>query len=389
MSRTVLDKLLLHSFENYQVLFNHLAFHNHNAHHLGALYFLGASDQRLEEIYKLMCDVVDPYEPSPHKITASNWRNFLGDKHSCKAYKDFFEYELTASGDNWRTKFLDLLLEDRAQPMMNSIVSGLLHSLIHIGYAFELDSRIVAIEALTQTAVSYNELHEAVDKLTTPKSGSKSAFEVFQGIRLDDRLSIGNDSLVDNLKLVVEQWNDLVLFHYDQWKFNENNLEEMIEDLFDLSVYIYGATHKSDKIEFDFFLLHLLTGMHAIRVIHPHLHDQKIAQHVLFQFFYFAIIIYIANHRPEIHKELIDDYEIEDTKKNWKYVIDRTLNSNLAEIMHLAKVVHSLKAAEDAYGTKNGLYLKTAFKTVDNVNADAPWIEVSDNLRHLSALKHA
>ncbi|CAF0729720.1 unnamed protein product [Rotaria sp. Silwood1] len=336
-----------------------------------------------------MCDIVDPYEPSPHEITRSNWREFRGNKQYCKAYKDFFEQELTASGDNWRKKFLDLLLEDKAEPMINSVVCGLLHPLIHIGYAFELDSSIVAIEALTQTAVCDTLLHKVIDHLKPPKLGSKSVIEVFQDIHSDDRLSIDDTTpIFDKIKLVVENLNDLVLYHYDQWKINENNLEKTIEDMFDFSVYIYGATHKSDKARFDFLFLHLLTGMHAIRVIYPHFDDQKVAEHILLQFFYFACVLYIANARPKINKKLIDDYEVDNSKNNWDYVIDRTLNSSLAEIMHLVKVVHSLRAAEAAYGVKNGLYLKTAVKTVDNLNVDDPWVGASDNPQHLISLKN-
>ena len=388
MSRAVLDKLLAHSVENYQVLFYRRAFHNHNAHHLGSLYFLGASDERIEQIYKLMCNVVDPYDPSPHPITRANWRNSLGDKQFCKAYKDFFEQELIASGDNWRKRFLDLLLEDKAQPMINGVVCGLLHPLIHIGYALELDSRIVAIEALTQTAVCCTEHEEVINKLKLPKSGTKSALEVLQDIRLDNRFSILDELATGNLGDIIVKLIDPILSHYDQWNINGNNLEEAIEELLDVSVYIYGATHKPDQIEFDFFLLHLLTGMHAIRVTYPHLNDQQTAKNILMQFFFITCVVYIARLRPEINKKLIIDYEVDDAKDNWTYVIQRTVNSDLAEIMHLVKVVHSLRAAEVAYGFKNGFYVKTAVKTVDYVNPDKPWIGASDNLKHLSSLKN-
>jgi hypothetical protein len=180
MSRAVVDKLLAHSLENFQILFNHLEFHNHNAHHLGALYFLGASDEKLEQVYKVLCNIVDPYVPSPHQITRANWRDSLGDKQFCKAYKDFFEQELIASGDDWQRQLLNFLLENETQPIINGILCGLVHPLIHIGYAFELDSRTVAIEALTMTAVCYDNLHELVDKLPSLTSGSKSVWKYFK-----------------------------------------------------------------------------------------------------------------------------------------------------------------------------------------------------------------
>lgn len=388
MSRAALDKLLLHSYENYQVLFNHKDFVNHNAHHLGALYLLGANEETLEKAYKIMCDIVDPYDPSPHQITRSNWRNFLGDKNFCQAYKDFFEQELTNSGDDWPKKLLHLLLEDNITPMINGLVCSLSHPLIHVGYAFELNSRIVGIEALTLTAVCYTPFHKIIDQLRLPKLGTKSALEIFQDIQSDDRFALEGTDIGKHFHTATEELTDSILFHFNQWKINEDNLDEMIESLLDFSVYLYGATHKVDKIEFNFFLLHLLTGIHAIRVIYPHLHDQEVMGHVLLQYFYFAIVVYIITLRPEINKSLIDDFKLDDTKHNWDYVIDRTLNSNLVYIMHLVKAMYSLQAAERAYGFKNGLYLKTAVKTVEYVTYENPWDGASDNPDDLISLKH-
>ncbi|CAF1196238.1 unnamed protein product [Didymodactylos carnosus] len=271
--------------------------------------------------------------------------------------------------------------------MINGVVGGLAHPLIHIGYAFELDSRIVAGEALTLSAVSYNYFHEVIDKLKPPKSGSKSALTIFQDLRSDDRLPLLDAPGVSNLEPSVKKSTDLVLSHYDQWLMNMNNLEATIEELFDLTVYLYGATHKPDQIDFDFFLLHLLTAMHAIRMIYPHLNDRHLAEHILLQFFYFASILYIAQLRPQINKTLIHDYKLDDSKHNWDYVIERTVNTNLAAHCHLVKVVRALRDAEAVYGVKDGLYLKTAVKTIDNVNTDNMWVGGPTNPRQLNVLK--
>jgi hypothetical protein len=129
--------------------------------------------------------------------------------------------------------------------------------------------------------------------------------------------------------------------------------------------------------------------MHAIRVIYQHLKDQQVMEHVLLQFFYFASIVYIAQLRPEINKALIHDYKLDNDKQNWDYVIERTVNTNLAEDSHLVKVVRALRDAETVYGDKDGLYLKTAVKTIDNVNTDNMWIGGPTNPRQLNVLKRA
>ncbi|CAF4386582.1 unnamed protein product, partial [Rotaria magnacalcarata] len=67
-----------------------------------------------------------------------------------------------------------------------------------------------------------------------------------------------------------------------------------MEELFDLAVYIYGATHKPNEIGFDFFLAHLLTAMHAVRMIRLHVDNQQVFEHIILQYFYFAIVLYVC-----------------------------------------------------------------------------------------------
>ncbi|CAF1343756.1 unnamed protein product [Rotaria sp. Silwood1] len=339
MSRTVLNKLLLHSFENYNVLFNEFQFHNHNPHHLGSLYLLGATDDKLEKAYEIMCKELVPYETSPQEINLSNWRTYLGDKDFCKSYRDFFHEQLTTK-----------------HPLINGVICGLAHPLIHIGYAFELDSQIVGIEALAMTAVSYNYLHDIVDKLKPPKSPSKSAIEIFKDIRLDNRLPSYDTSDVPTLEEIVKNYTDSVLSHYNQWKMNKENIEKTIEELFDLAVYAYGATHKPNDIEF---------------------------------VFYFAIVVYVYQLRPEINEHLINDYKMDDEKNNWNYVIERILNTELMNDVHVVKVLRALKDAEKVYGYKDGFYLKTAVKTVENVNIEDIWIARPNDQRQLNVLKRS
>ena len=389
MTRATLDKLLTHSVANYQALFNRLRFHNHTAHHLGSLYLLGLSNDKLEKAYERMCEKLDPYEISPHEINCSNWRRHLGEKNFCKSYRDFFHEQLATSGTDWKTKFIEFLLDNQEHPMINGVIGGLAHPLIHIGYAFELDSQIVGVEALTMTAVCYNYLHEVVDQLKPPKFPSKSALEVFKNVRLDDRLPIYDMPGVDNIELTVKNYNHLVLSHYDQWNMNaKENIENLIEELFDLTVYVYGATHKPNHIEFDFFLLHLLTSMHAIRIIYSYIKNQQIFKHILLQFFYFSIVIYVSQIRPKIDEHLTDNYKV-DHDKNWNYVINQMLNAELMDDSHCVKVIRALKDAEEAYGCKNGFYLKIAAKTIASLDLESLWVGGSTNPRQLNVLKRS
>ena len=43
-----------------------------------------------------------------------------------------------------------------------------------------------------------------------------------------------------------------------------DDIHKTMEEFFGMSVYMYGAIHKPDQVDFDFCLLHLLTGINAI-----------------------------------------------------------------------------------------------------------------------------
>jgi hypothetical protein len=151
-----------------------------------------------------------------------------------------------------------------------------------------------------------------------------------------------------------------------------DDVDKAIEELFDMSVYLYGATHKPNQIDFDFFFLHLITAMSGIGKLRLYL-DENVIKKILCSFFYLSIAIYISRQQPEINEQLIDDYEVEENKRNWKYVVDKTLHTKLATEVHLVKVIRALKDAENDYGTKGGLYLTLAVKTVDNLNVNSSW----------------
>ncbi len=98
-------------------------------------------------------------------------------------------------------------------------------------------------------------------------------------------------------------------------------------------------------------------------------------------------MLYICQFRSEINSELIHNYKIDNSKQNWDDVVNKTVNTKLAEDVHLVKVVYVLQDAEAAYGSKDGFYLDTAVKTIDKVNKDNMRIGRPMNPRQLNILK--
>lgn len=369
MTNSTLDDLLKTHFEQYQAVSCKGKFHSHNAHHLGSLASLGASDEQLKDIYEnTLRNYAGEHEPSPYEITWENWWNSLGDFRFCSAYQDFFNKELTAQ-DDWKKRFFELLLNStEGSSLIDASLCGVLHPIIHIAYAIELNSRQVACEALAMSAVCSDSLHQVASKLKPPTNGTKKALQIIKDIRADDLASHFDTPL--HPKSVLEH-ESLLLSFYNEWQMPDD-VDKAIEELFDMSVYLYGATHKPNEIGFDFFLLHLVTAMSGIGKLRPYL-DDNVVKRLLCSFFYLSIAIYISRKQPEINEQLIDDYKVDENKYNWKYVIDKTLHTKLATEVHLVKVVRAMKDAENDYGSKGGLYLTMAIKTVDNVDMNTTW----------------
>jgi cell cycle checkpoint protein len=369
MTQNTLDELLKINFEEHQVMWYESRFHTHVAHHLGSLKLLNATDEQLKNIYENnMLEFTSNYMPSPHEITKDNWRHSLGDARFCLAYRDFFINELPTQGD-WQKKFFQLLLDDtEGSPLIDAACCGFFHPLIHMAYAIELNSRLVACEALTLTAVCVAPLQQITTELKPPTHGTKGALQIVKEIRQDDDVPTAEVKFDFDAALKQES---VLLSHYNEWKMPDD-LDKTIEELFDMSVHMFASTHKPDQIDFDFFILHLVTGMDAVRKLRPHLDDLTMKR-LLCSFFYATLALYISEQQPKIDDHLINDYQVEENKFNWKYAVDRTLNTRLATEVHLVKVIRALKDAETCYGSKDGLYLKTAIKTVDNLDMENTW----------------
>jgi hypothetical protein len=220
------------------------------------------------------------------------------------------------------------------------------------------------------SAVCSDWLHQTASKLKPPTNGTRKALQIIKAIRVDDRTSTFNKPIHPNSMAVHDS---LLISYYNEWQMPDD-VDKAIEELFDMSVYLYGATHKPNQIDFDFFFLHLITAMNGIGKVRSYL-DENVVKKILCSFFYLSIAIYISRQQPEINEQLIDDYKVEENKRNWKYVIDQTLHTRLATDAHLVKVIRALKDAENDYGTKGGLYLTTAVKTVDSLNVNSAWNE--------------
>ena len=207
------------------------------------------------------------------------------------------------------------------------------HPLIHLGYAYELSSRELGIEALAMGSVAYNFLHKYLDDASYTKPSTYSTtspLEILHKIAEDTRFDGLFDSRgSDNIELLFKDHEDLVLEHWNAWTISDPN--KQFADSQQAAVALLVRTVKPGTHAYDFFMVHILTTSHAVRILLP-LIPKKFHVSLVRQWWLLTIAVYVAQLRPKIN----DDIEVKPAQ-GWKYVEDRAVNSPWAIDAHYVK----------------------------------------------------
>lgn len=369
-----LKHLLKLNHANHSILWNERRFHNHTPHVLGSAYLLGGSADHLTETYENENkEGNEPWEDSPGEVALHDYRDFLSKREYQRAWVDFFEDQLINHGYDWKNVAAKFLFErgekgsTNVYPMFACLTGGLGHPLIHLGYAYELASREVGMEALGLAATCYDPKLAALleDNLATNADvqATEDLFQVFNQVREDKRLDspfskLGNDNL--SRLLSDSSLTAILVEHFKSWKINDP--KTAFEQSQRLATTLLISTSPEKPINghgYDFFLLHVLTTSHAIRIIIPFI----AAEHhvtLLKEWTLITLALYIAQLRPELDVKQILDY---DTKgKMWDDATKQALESEHKYDAHYVKGIRAMKEAAALWGDSNKFFEKAAVK---------------------------
>ncbi|KAK0278068.1 hypothetical protein LTR35_009390 [Friedmanniomyces endolithicus] len=361
-----LKHLLKANHINHSVIYNDLRFHNHTPH------ILGSADQ-LSHIYDAESRHLEPWRDSPGEIAKHDWRDNLGKREYQRAYIDFFEDQLVQHGYDWQSLLNEFLLQGK-EPLINNLISGLGHPLIHLGYAQELSSRTVAIESLALAACFYNDWHIYLDdpKYTkTSPNQTDSLFTILDRVARDPKFdNLFDHQGSDNISTLLADpsASAAALEHWNSWAL-QNPTDQFAESQ-KLAVALLVAaqprnnnntTAPSQTKRHDFFAVHLLTTSHAVRILLPTLPSRH---HVplLRQWWLLTLLVYIAQLRPHLNIDTIKLVELEG--RSWPFVTELGLTGKYRTDAHFVKALRSMREAGGTWdkGGRNGFYLKAAVK---------------------------
>ncbi|KAK3675580.1 hypothetical protein LTR78_004664 [Recurvomyces mirabilis] len=364
-----LKHLLKANHINHSVIYNNLRFHNHLPHILGSAYILGADSDQINHIYEAESRHLEPWHDSPGEISEHDWRDYLGKREYQRAFVDFFEDQLVKHGYDWQELLHEFLLQGK-EPLINNLIAGLGHPLIHMGYAQEIGSRTVAIESLALAACFYNEWHVYLDdpRYTKPASNpTDSLFTIVDRISRDNKFDgLFDHQGSDNISTLLAnpEASAAALEYWNTWELKRPKEQFAESQKLAVALLVAAQTPKDDRTDhpYDFFAVHLLTSSHAVRVLLPLLPARFHLQFIR-QWWLFTLLVYIAQLRPHINIDTIKLVELEG--RDWKWVTKKALKGRYRTDAHFVKALRSMHEASKTWGDPNQFYLKAAVKFAD------------------------
>ncbi|KAF4469146.1 Cell cycle checkpoint RAD17 [Fusarium albosuccineum] len=329
-----LKHLLKANHANYSIVYHNLQYDNHNPHILSSAYLLGADVSQLNEIYDNQISELDPWEPSPAEIGDDDWEELRGDRRYQRAFVDYFEDKLVMRFHyDWKQE-LDHYLFAGEEPLIHGLIGGLGHPLIHLGYAYEMDCKEVAMEALGLACVQFNFFHKYLDhKSYTRKAPfTGSPLELLVKMTKDERFdALPKEPDVDDLEDIFNKHEDLILEYWNAWEIDDPLKQFELSQ--EAAVALLVATVKPGTHAFNFFVVHLLTTSHAVRILLPFI-PEKYHIALVREWWLLVLGVFIVRGRP-----LPDPDNVDSDPKNrgWKYVEDKAVNSPWATDAHYVK----------------------------------------------------
>eukprot|EP01101_Sappina_pedata_P011612 TRINITY_DN7828_c0_g1_i1.p1 TRINITY_DN7828_c0_g1~~TRINITY_DN7828_c0_g1_i1.p1 ORF type:complete len:406 (+),score=96.76 TRINITY_DN7828_c0_g1_i1:23-1219(+) len=287
---------------------------NHFTHTAVSLYNIGASDEQLKDFHdryqsKTGFGELDPALKSRGKITSENWKEYIGHKD---LYPDFVEF-FRSQRDKHPT---DQNLIDAFYPdLIMGLGGSALHGPIELGWS--LQANLPIEEGLAYCAISYVRLEEDAEKHVMEKTeipNSIALIDIFNLIhnekqqhnlfKMDVTKGLLNDRLSSLIRLIKGGISDG--FDYtnygarkaSMWMIEHQSAEGIqaaIAELNTATMQLFYSTGNKD-----FFILHLMTGCHAITNIARSMSKHEDIHLLLRSFVLASVYVYVLQGCPQV-----------------------------------------------------------------------------------------
>ena len=221
------------------------------------------------------------------------------------------------------------------------------------------------MEALGLATTSYNFLHKYLDDPSHSKPSTyktSSPIDILHKVSEDKRFDkLFDHEGADNIETIFESHEAALLEHWNEWQLPDP--KKQFEDSQYAATALLVATYESGgSRSYDFFLVHLLTMNHAVRILLPVI-PAKFHVTLVRQWWLITLAVYIAQLRPYISRARITEYNVGD--RNWSWIDKQTVEGKWAMDAHFVKALRAMKVAAETWGDSSQYYLKAACRFAD------------------------
>ncbi|ETN36643.1 uncharacterized protein HMPREF1541_08921 [Cyphellophora europaea CBS 101466] len=402
------SELLQRNHDDNHIFFNASGFHNHIAHHLLALYALGASPQQLQHAF----DSNQGYQRKQFPLDAGNvqdlsdperFKECLGKEKYYHDFEAFFGREIDEKGYEAVVKEYLLKGDERADDLLWRTYAGFYHPLIHLGYGIEFAQPAIIAEALAQAAVHDNWTASFLAPLKalptpTPSDTPTPLTQLLTRCRADATLAASaHDS--DGNKVrdgVLARAPSQMLAIARQWfvarPLTAEGLERATAEMVAACAWFAGAAQRPDlgkMVKFDFFYMHCVNcSVFFSAIVRQGWLSLEEKARLLEMKGRMDLALYVSRGCPELRGGEVSGYEgvgKGEEERSWEGVRRRVAAYD--DDGHAAKLVRALgngesvcrrwegEVGEEVLPVRGDMWLRLGNMAIDSVEAGGPrWV---------------
>ena len=248
---------------------------------------------------------------------------------------------------------------DDEKPLLCSLFSEWGYPLVHLGYAFELDSAEFALEALTLAATNYDEASNTLyDEICNQEEEpTKSLIGCLQSLSMDGACKELAWSEGDSYKHSPLQANPTLIKNYvHSVDLSPERYANSLEGD-KLAVLLLISSYKPKTCEFDYSFGQCLASRYALRVILPNcLTETK--KNVCIEHWMLIVSTFLAQSCPKIDESLVCKFD--SPLGSWDEMIALAISGQYSTDALFVKTIRIIHAFNDIHGPLDGFWLQAA-----------------------------
>ncbi|ORX94099.1 hypothetical protein K493DRAFT_352805 [Basidiobolus meristosporus CBS 931.73] len=365
-SKKAFEDLIGQNHQKYDIFFNG-HYHNHSAHLLGSLYDLGASEERMRERFqKGVKSHLLKLPESEYQINEDNYQQYVAKGVAYRDLADFFDGEIAKLG-------FDAAFQKYVPALIPGLGSHVIHPLIHLGYAAEFRNDLILGEALALATLAYDSAGELIDKVH-PGPTSKDIASILDEVRADPRFNDLEDLGVYGVfkGSMDAKHMEHIQEYFTAWDPQEDTEKKTHELARAITLLFLGYPFEE---HLNFFICHLMTGLHGTRVLLPHLskNDQIRALRLMWltTLRYFILVRHFKPKWEQITGYPIDSLP-QDKAEAWEEISRAAINDDDVH-GHTIKSVRAMKKLAETYPEDEEIWRRGSWKVANLVHVHDDW----------------